>query len=39
MKPRGLWALCAILRVGVGVLAVGAGFANDENAAAKRLRQ
>jgi hypothetical protein len=35
MKRRGLGAVCVILLVGVGVLAVGAGFAKDENAAAK----
>jgi hypothetical protein len=33
MKRRGLGAVCVILLVGVGVLAVGAGFAKDENAA------
>jgi hypothetical protein len=33
MKRRGLWAACLVLLVGVGVLAVGAGFAKDENAA------
>jgi hypothetical protein len=35
MKRRGLGAVCVILLVGVGVLTVGAGFAKDENAAAK----
>jgi hypothetical protein len=36
MKPRGLWAACIVLLVGVvGVLAVGAGYAKDETAAAK----
>jgi hypothetical protein len=34
MRRRGLWAACVVLLVGVvGVLAVGAGFANDEDAA------
>ena len=33
MKRRWLWAACMVLLVGVvGVLAVGAGFAKDENA-------
>jgi len=32
MKRRGLWAVCMILLVGVGVLVVGTGFAKDENA-------
>jgi hypothetical protein len=33
MKPRGLWAACVVLVVGlVGVLAIGAGNAKDENA-------
>ena len=33
MRRRGLWAACVVLLVGVvGVLAVGTGFANDENA-------
>ena len=32
MRRRGLWAACVILFVGVGVLLVGTGFANDENA-------
>ncbi|HKH36608.1 MAG TPA: hypothetical protein VKA82_05460 [Rubrobacter sp.] len=32
MKRRGLWAACVVLLVGVvGVLAVGTGFANDED--------
>jgi hypothetical protein len=35
MKRRGLWAACVVLLVGVGVLAVGAGFAKDENPGAK----
>jgi len=35
MKPRALWAACVVLLLGVGVLAVGAGFAKDENAGAK----
>ena len=35
MRRRGLWAACVVLLVGVGVLAVGAGFANDEDAGAK----
>jgi hypothetical protein len=33
MKRRGLWAACVVPLVGVGVLAVGAGFAKDEDAA------
>ena len=34
MRRRGLWAACVVLLVGVvGVLAVGTGFANDEDAA------
>ena len=34
MRRRGLWAACLVLLVGVvGVLAVGAGHAKDENAA------
>jgi hypothetical protein len=34
MRRRGLWAACAVLLLGiVGVLAVGTGFANDEDAA------
>ena len=34
MKRRGLWAaVCLVLLVGVGVLAVGAGYAKDEDAA------
>jgi hypothetical protein len=33
MKRRGLWAACVVVLVGVGVLAVGAGYANDEDAA------
>jgi hypothetical protein len=33
MKPRGLWAACVVLVVGlVGVLAIGAGYAKEENA-------
>jgi hypothetical protein len=37
MRRRGLWAaVCLVLLVGVGVLAVGAGYAKDEdNAGAK----
>ena len=36
MRRRGLWAACVMLLVGVvGVLAVGTGFANDEDAGAK----
>jgi hypothetical protein len=31
MRRRGLWAACVVLLVGVGVLAVGTGFANDKN--------
>ena len=32
MKPRGLWAACVLLLVGVvGVLAIGTGYAKDEN--------
>jgi hypothetical protein len=34
MKPRGLWAAGVLLLVGlVGVLAIGTGYAKDENAA------
>jgi hypothetical protein len=33
MRRRGLWAACVVLLVGVGVLAVGTGFAKDEDAA------
>jgi hypothetical protein len=35
MRRRGLWAVCVVVLLllgGVGVLAVGAGFAKDENA-------
>src|SRR5215218_9635413 len=36
MRRRGLWAACVVLLVGVvGVLAVGTGFAKDEDAEAK----
>jgi hypothetical protein len=37
MRRRGLWAACVVLLLllGVGVLAVGAGYAKDENAEAK----
>ena len=36
MTRRGLWAACVVLLVGVvGVLAVGTGFAKDEDAEAK----
>jgi hypothetical protein len=37
MKRRGLWAACVVLLlvVGVGVLAMGAGYAQDEAARAK----
>ena len=35
MRRRGLWAACVALLVGVGVVAVGAVFAKDENAGAK----
>ena len=36
MTQRGLWAACVVLLVGVvGVLAVGTGFAKDEDAEAK----
>jgi hypothetical protein len=36
MKPRGLWAACVVLVVGlVGVLAIGTGYAKDETEAAK----
>jgi hypothetical protein len=36
MRRRGLWAACVVLLVGVvGVLAVGTGFANDEDDGAK----
>ena len=32
MRRRGIWAACVVLLVvGVGVLAVGTGFANDKN--------
>jgi hypothetical protein len=31
MNRRGLWAACVVLLVGVGVVAVGAGYAEDEN--------
>ena len=31
MRRRGLWAACVVLLLGVGVLAVGTGFANDKN--------
>src|SRR5215216_5616289 len=34
MNRRGLWAACVVLLVGVGVVAVGAGFAEDKNAGA-----
>jgi hypothetical protein len=34
MRRRGLWAACVVLLVGVGVVAVGAGFAEDKNAGA-----
>jgi hypothetical protein len=30
MRRRGLWAACVVLLLGVGVLAVGTGFAKDE---------
>jgi hypothetical protein len=33
MRRRGLWAACVVLLVGVGVLAIGTGFAKDEDAA------
>jgi hypothetical protein len=32
MRRRGLWAACVIVLVGVGVLVVGTGNANDQNA-------
>jgi hypothetical protein len=32
MRRRGLWVACVLLLLGVGVLAVGTGFAKDENA-------
>ena len=36
MRRRGLWAACVVLLVGVvGVLAVGTGFANDQDDGAK----
>jgi hypothetical protein len=35
MRRRGLWAACVALLLGVGVVAVGAVFAKDENAGAK----
>jgi hypothetical protein len=35
MRRRGLWAACLVLLVGVGVLAVGAGFAKDKDTGAK----
>jgi hypothetical protein len=36
MRRRGLWAACVVLLVGVvGLLAVGAGFAKDEDAGGK----
>jgi hypothetical protein len=35
MRRRGLWAACVVLLVGVGVLAVGTGFAKDEDDGAK----
>ena len=36
MRRRGLWAACVVLLVGVaGILAVGTGFANDEDEGAK----
>ncbi len=35
MRRRGLWAACVILLAGVGVLAVGTGFAKDEDDGAK----
>ena len=36
MRRRGLWAACVVLLLGVvGVLAVGTGFAKDEDAEAK----
>jgi hypothetical protein len=31
MRRRGLWAACVLLLLGVGVLAVGTGFAKDED--------
>jgi hypothetical protein len=37
MKRRGLWAACVVLLVvGVGVLAIGAGNAEDEDSGAKK---
>ena len=33
MRRRRLWAACVVLLVGVGVLAVGVGYTEDENAA------
>jgi hypothetical protein len=35
MRRRGLWAACVALLMGVGVLAVGAGYAKDENGGVK----
>jgi hypothetical protein len=35
MRRRGLWAACVVLLLGVGVLAVGTGFAKDEDDGAK----
>ena len=35
MRRRGLWAACVVLLAGMGVLAVGAGFAKDDNTVAK----
>src|SRR5215217_1638808 len=35
MNRRGLWAACVVLLVGVGVLVVGTGFAEEEDAGAK----
>jgi hypothetical protein len=35
MQRRGLWAAGVVLLVGVGVLAIGAGYAKDEDAGAK----
>ena len=31
MRRRGLWAACVVLLLGVGVLAVGTGFAKDDD--------